>query len=212
MLHLHLRIFSIFLQLLVLSRSWELRLSKSYIEKIKFLLWTRSTGNTSQVIQPSAESLHNSSFSLTSPVILLIHGWRSDGVWFGDFYRAAYLEAGDFNIISVDWGDLESINYLQAAALTKPVADHTTKLVKIMKDLGIFDNIHVVGHSLGAHVAGFIGQKVQQMGLGTLKRITGLDRLILDLGGMVLMEDWTKLMQNLLTSSTQTVACCWRVH
>ena len=175
MLHLKLKIFSTFLQLIVLSWSWELKLSKSDIEKIQFLLWTRSTGNTSQVIQPTSESLHNSSFSLTSPVVLLIHGWRSDGVWFGDFYHAAYLEAGDFNIISVDWGDLESINYLQAVALTKPVADHTTKLVKIMKDLGIFDNIHVVGHSLGAHVAGFLGQKVQQMGFGTLKRITGLD-------------------------------------
>ena len=147
MLHLNLRIFSTFLQLIVLSWSWELKLSKSDIEKIQFLLWTRTTGNTSQVIQPTAESLHNSSFSLTSPVILLIHGWRSDGVWFGDFYHAAYLEAGDFNIISVDWGDLESINYIQAVVLTKPVADHTAKLVKIMKDLGIFDNIHVVGQS-----------------------------------------------------------------
>ena len=175
MVSLHLRIFLSVLQLVLLGRSWQLKLSQSDIEKIQFLLWTRASGNNRQVIQPTEESLLNSSLSLASPVILMIHGWRSDGQWFGDFYHSAYLEAGDYNIICVDWGKLESINYFEAIALTKPVAEHTALLVKALKDIGMFDNIHVVGHSLGAHVAGFLGKDVQEMGLGTLKRITGLD-------------------------------------
>jgi len=78
-------------------------------------------------------------------------------------------------VIAVDWGELENINYIQAAALTKPVADHTANLVRALKEVGLFDSIHVVGHSLGAHVAGFLGEKVQKLGMGSLKRITGLD-------------------------------------
>ena len=37
------------------------------------------------------------------------------------------------------------------------------------------DHIHLVGHSLGAHVVGFMSKKVQGLGLGKPKRLTGLD-------------------------------------
>ena len=37
------------------------------------------------------------------------------------------------------------------------------------------DNIHLVGHSLGAHVVGFMSKKVQGLGLGKPRRLTGLD-------------------------------------
>lgn len=157
------------------GNAWDTDLSRSDRDKIQFLLWNRINGNTSQIIQPTPQFLRNSSFSITSPVILLIHGWRSDGLWFGEFYQAAYLKVGDYNIISVDWGKLESINYIKAVTLTKPVAEQTTVLVKALKDIGVFEKIHVVGHSLGAHVAGFLGQNVQKMGLGKFQRITGLD-------------------------------------
>ena len=36
-------------------------------------------------------------------------------------------------------------------------------------------NIHLVGHSLGAHVVGFMSKKVQGLGLGKPKRLTGPD-------------------------------------
>ena len=39
----------------------------------------------------------------------------------------------------------------------------------------VLENIHLVGHSLGAHVVGFIAKTVQSMGLGKIKQITGLD-------------------------------------
>ena len=37
------------------------------------------------------------------------------------------------------------------------------------------DDLHLVGHSLGAHVVGIMGQTVKALGLGKLPRITGLD-------------------------------------
>ena len=34
---------------------------------------------------------------------------------------------------------------------------------------------HLVGHSLGAHVVGFLAKEVQVLGLGKVARVTGLD-------------------------------------
>ena len=39
----------------------------------------------------------------------------------------------------------------------------------------MLDNIHLVGHSLGAHVMGSAAKEVQRLGLGKLRRLTGLD-------------------------------------
>lgn len=35
----------------------------------------------------------------------------------------------------------------------------------------MFDNIHILGHSLGAHIAGFVGSNLD----GKIARITGMD-------------------------------------
>ena len=39
----------------------------------------------------------------------------------------------------------------------------------------VLHNLHLVGHSLGAHVAGFMAKKVASLGLGKVPRLTGLD-------------------------------------
>ena len=40
---------------------------------------------------------------------------------------------------------------------------------------GTTGRVHLIGHSLGAHVVGFLGKAVQELGLPKLARITGLD-------------------------------------
>ena len=39
----------------------------------------------------------------------------------------------------------------------------------------MLQRIQLVGHSLGAHLLGFLAKRVQELGLGKVARITGLD-------------------------------------
>ena len=45
----------------------------------------------------------------------------------------------------------------------------------LIENYDVLDNIHLVGHSLGAHVVGFCAKKLQETGVGKIKRLTGLD-------------------------------------
>ncbi|CAD1478768.1 unnamed protein product, partial [Heterotrigona itama] len=82
----------------------------------------------------------------------------------------AYLDKGDVNVILLDWGDIAyHINYVyvasQVAAIGKVVAESLNQLIELI-DL---DTLHVIGHSLGAHIAGNVGR------FANISRITGLD-------------------------------------
>ena len=85
-------------------------------------------------------------------------------------------DAGNFNVISVDWRRLANTApfYNIAAANSKPVgylaADLIKYLVQYYQDVGL-ENFHPIGFSLGAQVAGHLGHHLN----GALSRITGLD-------------------------------------
>ena len=75
------------------------------------------------------ESLALSNFNPEHPVIILSHGWNSNGReearGFGSDFAEYYLSVGEYNVFSVDWGDLESwTNYPHAAAITRPVGEY----------------------------------------------------------------------------------------
>ena len=60
---------------------------------------------------------------------------------------------------------------LQAAANTRVVGAAIAFMIRKMKDRGAdLDNFWLIGHSLGAHIMGFVGRRVKGIG-----RITGLD-------------------------------------
>merc|ERR1712179_701911 len=178
------------------------------LSKIKFLLWTRQNPTDYDTVELNQESLESSHFDSRHPTIILAHGWNSHGQGFGGDLSEAYLQVGDYNVFAIEWGDLETwANYPQAAVRTRAVGEHSANLVKILSDVGAFDNIHVVGHSLGAHVGGFLAKKVKTMGLGTLKRVTGLDPAEPFLTSLDQMKELTKVMRTLWTSSTPTVEC-----
>eukprot|EP00091_Calanus_sinicus_P021194 TRINITY_DN6159_c0_g1_i4.p1 TRINITY_DN6159_c0_g1~~TRINITY_DN6159_c0_g1_i4.p1 ORF type:complete len:334 (-),score=111.40 TRINITY_DN6159_c0_g1_i4:39-1040(-) len=152
------------------------KLADPDLTKIKFFLWTRQNPDDYDTVELTQESLAKSHFDSTHPTVILAHGWNSHGDGFGAHLAEAYFEVGDYNVFAIEWGDLETwANYPQAAIRTRAVGEHSANLVKILSDVGAFQNIHVVGHSLGLMWQDFMAKKVQAMGLGTFERVTGLD-------------------------------------
>ena len=89
-----------------------------------------------QIVDCTEDSLALSNFNPEHPIIILAHGWNSNGReearGFGSDYAEYYLSVGEYNVFSVDWGDLESwTNYPHAAAITRPVGDYAACLGEV---------------------------------------------------------------------------------
>ncbi|XP_055842957.1 uncharacterized protein LOC129909839 [Episyrphus balteatus] len=90
----------------------------------------------------------------------------------------AYLNNNSFNFLVIDWEQAGSGTYIQAQRnllkLAPRVAESFVKLI----DAGLNkDNFTLVGHSMGAHGVGLIGEAMsnQTKGRLLLPRVTGLD-------------------------------------
>lgn len=88
-------------------------------------------------------------------------------------YSSLRLMQGDVNVICVDWENGANLpNYVRAAVNTRLVGRQVALLINSLNELTGSKNsdFHLIGFSLGAHVAGFAGAE-----LFNLSRITGLD-------------------------------------
>lgn len=88
-------------------------------------------------------------------------------------FRTAYVDVGGYNVISVDWGVLAgNRNYMWPAMISSKIGSRVAKVLDNIVELGIVrpKDIHLIGHSLGAHVAGACGSSFKS---GKIGRITG---------------------------------------
>ncbi|KAJ8928227.1 hypothetical protein NQ314_019174 [Rhamnusium bicolor] len=113
-------------------------------------------------------------FNKTLPTKVLIHGFGSDCsyIWVYEI-RSALMAVEEVNIICVDWSNGATLpNYVKASANTRLVGKQLSLLLRgLVEKNGLsLRNTHLIGFSLGAHIAGFAGAD-----LGNLSRITGLD-------------------------------------
>lgn len=75
-------------------------------------------------------------------------------------------------MIIVGWKEgAELPDYPRAVANTRVVAKQIQLLIQEMMKLGIsLDRVHLIGHSLGAHISGYIGTDFG----GKIGRISGM--------------------------------------
>uniref|UniRef100_A0A182XKM8 Lipase domain-containing protein n=1 Tax=Anopheles quadriannulatus TaxID=34691 RepID=A0A182XKM8_ANOQN len=141
-----------------------------------FRLYTRSNRDTPQVVTlNNAGSLSGSNFNAAHPTRFIIHGWNNDG--FSEvnmILKDAWLDRGDFNVFTVDWGvGAQTINYPFARARVGAVGNVVSTFINFLQaNTGItFASVSIAGHSLGAHAAGNAGF----FQFGRLNTIFGMD-------------------------------------
>lgn len=142
--------------------------------RIKLLLYTRE--NVSCGLRMSHTDLSATpQFNTSRPTTFVIHGYRPTGsppVWIGELTQLL-LQRQDMNLILVDWNrGAANVNYFQAKKNTLKAGENLTALVKVLQHNGVsLSSIHIIGVSLGAHIAGFIGAHFNS----SIGRITALD-------------------------------------
>ena len=97
-----------------------------------------------------------------------------------DFVFIAYISNHDaFNVICIDWKILANEGYIASAQnalkIGKAIGEKIVKNMLINQFGQDPKLIHVIGHSLGAHMAGQIGKETQKRTLQKIGRITALD-------------------------------------
>lgn len=87
------------------------------------------------------------------------------------FIYTAFLAVGDVNVIVVDWGVLASGSYNAAVAGVPSVGNSLGDFLIWLRQLtGVsWNNVHLVGFSLGAHIVGNAGRRAG----GLPGRVTG---------------------------------------
>uniref|UniRef100_A0A1L8EHW9 Putative phospholipase a1-like protein n=1 Tax=Haematobia irritans TaxID=7368 RepID=A0A1L8EHW9_HAEIR len=142
---------------------------------VTFLLYTSANPNNGHKITASSKSIENSPFNPKNPTRITIHGWnagRNDYVNWG--IRKAFLSHGNHNIITVDWNRGRSVDYASSVLAISGVGKKVANLIDflITKHGLQLRDVEIIGHSLGAHVAGFSGKYVKS---GQVHAIIGLD-------------------------------------
>ncbi|KAM6962690.1 lipoprotein lipase [Aplochiton taeniatus] len=122
------------------------------------------------------ESITECEFNPEFQTFVIIHGWTVTGMfesWVPKLVSALYEREPNSNVIVVDWLTRAQQHYPTSAAYTKLVGKDVAKFVSwIQKELQLpWEKLHLLGYSLGAHVAGIAGLLTNQK----VSRITGMD-------------------------------------
>ena len=145
----------------------------------KFVLYTSDNAPQKEEILDTDKnaSITNSTFDPLLKVKFIVHGFTQNGqsAWVKEMAREL-LRKENMNVIVVDWGPGSSVLnlYDAAAGNTRLVGAQVADLIDVLnrKFHVALEKFHIIGHSLGAHVAGFAGEKLVKSGK-VIGRITG---------------------------------------
>ncbi|XP_014472007.1 PREDICTED: pancreatic triacylglycerol lipase [Dinoponera quadriceps] len=145
--------------------------------EIAYMIYTRTGPKEgTRVTLNDTTNLASSDFKPSRKTKFITHGWKSSAMSAGPRkLKEAFLTHGDYNIIIVDWEPLAaSTFYLGPMHNTVRVGTDAANFIDfLVSKTGLkTEDVHFIGHSLGAHVAGNAGSATTS---GKLSRVTGLD-------------------------------------
>ncbi|XP_018375101.1 PREDICTED: pancreatic lipase-related protein 2-like [Trachymyrmex cornetzi] len=144
----------------------------------RFFLYTRADRQKPEPLQygDDLKSIVHSRFNVSKPLRVLIHGFKGSGSDVGAILGINFLlDIEDANVIILDWTKGAGTSYGNAVANSELVGRQLALVLLDTINLGVDPaDIHVIGFSLGAHVAGCASEVLKRKSL-LLGRITGLD-------------------------------------
>ncbi|XP_036677015.3 probable phospholipase A1 magnifin [Drosophila suzukii] len=148
------------------------------VSRMSFLLRTEQECQNTSIPLTQAEELWNTpGFYQDRPTVLFITGWTTsiNNSNSGPVAKA-YACRNDTNILILDAADFIDTLYTWSALNTEVIGATLATALLRMNATYVTNHFHLVGHSLGAQIAGSAGRNYRQMSGGLiLKRITGLD-------------------------------------
>ncbi|XP_053691243.1 vitellogenin-3-like [Sabethes cyaneus] len=144
---------------------------------MNYVLFTDS-GNYSYSLSQSADLWKSARFNYEYQTVILVTGWLTtvnEGNEAIDAFFKAYKTRGRVNFIAIDTASHLNTLYTWSSFNTNnlgaAIRDSLADLVQYVKP----QSIHLIGHSLGAHISGAAGRRFQELKGFNLPRITGLD-------------------------------------
>lgn len=159
--------------------SYEQLQGESEPDLSKLTLVYKTIGYTTIMnITSAAESLRKArTFDSDEKLIIFIHGFTDDPT--KDSFTEisnSFLNKGHLSTIALDGSSLIRWLYLRSTTYVRfmgeKLGETLASIVYQGQDPGL---IHIIGHSLGAHISGFTGKTFQSLTGKKIGRITGLD-------------------------------------
>uniref|UniRef100_A0A8C6CYP1 Lipase G, endothelial type n=1 Tax=Moschus moschiferus TaxID=68415 RepID=A0A8C6CYP1_MOSMO len=126
-----------------------------------------------------SQPLADCGFNVTAKTFFVIHGWTMSGMfenWLYKLVSALQTREKGANVVVVDWLPLAHQLYVDAVNNTRDVGHSIAQMLDWLQGKEDFSlgNVHLIGYSLGAHVAGYAGNFVK----GTVGRITAIAEVL----------------------------------
>ncbi|XP_004535359.1 vitellogenin-1 [Ceratitis capitata] len=146
------------------------------LKKINFQLRTTCKNYTYPLLN-SNEIWRSPEFDAKKKVVILATGWtttvnNSDTI---DVLAKAYNCRGDVNFVAVDVANFVDTLYTWSALNTDEIGASIAEGLELLTEVVPLHNIHLIGHSLGAHIVGAAGRYFSYRTGKLIPRITGLD-------------------------------------
>ncbi|PZC84058.1 hypothetical protein B5X24_HaOG200557 [Helicoverpa armigera] len=116
-------------------------------------------------------------FDITKQTKIIIHGYKDSSQSAVPLDLAnAYNDKKMFNVLLLDAEEMNKDGYILSAHNARLIGKRLANLLANLEHFGAnAEDFHLLGISLGAHVAGWAGKYFQQYKARSLGRITGLD-------------------------------------
>jgi pancreatic triacylglycerol lipase len=146
-----------------------------YEVQTRFVLYTRGSDEGGYDLMVGKDVLLElSPFDPSRKSVFIIHGFTDDSrIEHIQQAKNSLLANGDYNVFLVDWAPGAKSPYLKASANARLVGAVCARFLFYLQEKGglRFEDVHLIGHNLGAHVAGYVGDRT----LGQIPRITAFD-------------------------------------